>query len=108
LSGTEKTTPWKIRAATDHELAVPVHNHLTGPCDLPDSPATSEVTNCIWRPSPRAVFGNNHIPVVDKFTTALERRRRTRDTRREAHREEHEITRATLVGLHPDELDDVL
>jgi hypothetical protein len=108
LSRTDKTTPWKVRAATDPaHLAVPVHDHLGRECDLPASPDTLEVTTCSWRPSKTALFGAAHVDALNKFITPIKRARDRRTARHSLHLEEHTIMRATLVGINPDDIDKV-
>jgi hypothetical protein len=112
MSNTIKTTPWKYRGAADiAHLSRAVHDHhLDDPtgCDLPDSPATDEVTRCMWVPSPSALHGPDHIIDIDVFTTPVERASISRRVRHESHRTAHEIERASLVGITPDDLDDIL
>lgn len=108
MSRTIKTTPWKHLASSDlAHLATPVHDHRFGDCDLPGSPLLETSSRCTWEPSASALFGPNHLtPVPEESLPTLPSQSRT--LRHELHRESHLIERASLIGVDPDELDEVL
>jgi hypothetical protein len=106
LSRTEKTKPFWARLRSDPvHLAIEVHDHAAGPCDLPEMPGPGALsahdTRCSWGPSSEALHGKHHGDGCAMCTNHHGRRRDRRRSRHQAVTHNHAIEQQ-----YPDDIDE--
>lgn len=92
MSKTDKTRPWRVRAAdSPMHTCVPVHLHEDGVCDLPENPVLDEISyfradRCYWTYGPDFYYGRDKGCGCASCTGQVWRRRERRAHRHVAAR----------------------